>query len=307
MNETKGHFSIATASPFYQLIISILTIIAVGIVLFVVCFIAGVLIFGVELSSLSENLLADAGNADIVFFRYLMITEQICFFVIPGIYLLRQYKSTEGNFNSFFSKPLAREAGLVILLALCLVPVTSFTGELNSEMHFPEWLAGIEKWMIDRENEADGLFEIISAADTFKVMLLNLFIISVLPALGEEMIFRGIFQRIFQKLFRNDHVGIWVIAFIFSAIHLQFFGFVPRFILGLVFGYLYYWSGTLWLPMLAHFVNNAIPTIGVYLQGWEKANVQPQTELWVQLLILPAPIVISVMIMLYFRNKEISR
>jgi membrane protease YdiL (CAAX protease family) len=307
MNETNGHFRIAAASPLYQLLISILTIAAIGFVLFVILFIAGTLIFGVELSSLSEDLLTNAGNADIVFFRYLMITEQICFFVIPGIYLLRQYKSTEGNFNSFFSKPLAREAWLVILLALCLVPVTGFTGELNSEMHFPEWLAGIEKWMIDRENEADGLFELISTADTFRVMLLNLFIISVLPALGEEMIFRGIFQRIFQKLFRNDHVGIWVIAFIFSAIHLQFFGFVPRFILGLVFGYLYYWSGTLWLPVLAHFVNNAVPTISVYLEGWEKANALPDTSLWIQLLILPAPLVIITMIMLYFRNKKICR
>jgi membrane protease YdiL (CAAX protease family) len=307
MNETKGHFSVASASPLYQLIISILTIAAIGFVLFVILFIAGILIFGFDLSAMSDDILFNPGNTDIVFFRFLMISEQICFFVIPGIYLLSQYKSTEGNLKSYFSIPLAREAGLVILLVFCLVPVNGFAGELNSEMHFPEWLSGIEKWMIDRENEADGLFEIISAADTFQVMLLNLFIISVLPALGEEMIFRGIFQRIFQRLFRNDHIGIWVIAFIFSAIHLQFFGFVPRFILGLVFGYLYYWSGTLWLPVLAHFVNNAIPTIGVYWQGWDKMSAQSDTALWVQLLILPAPIVIIVMIMLYFRQKSISR
>jgi len=306
MNETKGHFSIASASPLYQLIISIFTIAAIGFVLFVVFFIAGVLAFGIDLSTMSSDLLLNSSNTDIAFLRYLLITEQICFFVIPAIYLLRQYKSRDGNINSYFSVPLARETWMVILIAFCLVPVTGFTGQLNSEMHFPEWLAGLEKWMIGKETEAEGLFEMISAADTFQVMLLNLFIISVLPALGEEMIFRGIFQRIFQKLFRNDHVGIWVIALIFSAIHLQFFGFLPRFILGLVFGYLYYWSGTLWLPILAHFVNNAIPTIGVYLQGWEKTSTQPDTELWVQLLILPAPIVIIVLIMMYFRKKSIS-
>ena len=307
MNETKGHFSIASASPLYQLIISILTITAIGFVLFLVFFIAGVLVFGIDLSTISSDLLLNSTNTDIVFFRYLLITEQICFFVIPAIYLLGQYKSTEGNIKSYFSVPFARETGMVILLTFCLLPVNGFAGQLNSDLHFPEWLAGLEKWMIEKETEADGLFEMISAADTFQVMLLNLFIISVLPAFGEEMIFRGVFQRIFQKLFRNDHVGIWVLALIFSAIHLQFFGFVPRFILGLVFGYLYYWSGTLWLPVLAHFVNNAIPTIGVYLQGWEKASAQPDTELWVQMLILPAPVVIIVLIMLYFRNKSISR
>jgi membrane protease YdiL (CAAX protease family) len=306
MNETKGHFSIAAASPLYQLIISILTIIAIGIVLFAICFFAGVLIFGVELSSLSDNLLTDAGNTDIAFFRYLMIWQQICFFIIPGIYLLQQIVAPSGIINSCFTIPSLKEAGLVILLVLCLLPVTGFTGQLNSEMHFPEWLSRVEKWVADKENEANNLLEMFSA-DTFWIMMLNLFMLALLPAIGEEMIFRGIFQRIFQKLFRNDHVGIWVIAFLFSAIHLQFFGFVPRFILGLVLGYLYYWSGTLWLPMLAHFVNNAVPTIGVYLEGWEKANALPDTSLWIQLLILPAPIVIIAMIMLYFRNKSFSR
>jgi membrane protease YdiL (CAAX protease family) len=307
MNDNKAHFSIAAASPLYQLIISFLTIIAIGIVLFVISFIAGVMIFRVELSALADNLLTDAGNADIAFLRYLLIMEQICFFIIPSVYLLKQMKGSPGNINLYFPVPSGKEAVLVILLAFCLFPVTGFMGELNSGLHLPEWLSGIETWMTKKENEADSLLAMISAADTFGVMMLNLIIIALLPAIGEEMIFRGIFQRIFQRLFRNDHLGIWFIAFIFSAIHLQFFGFIPRFILGLAFGYLYYWGGTLWLPILAHFVNNAVPTVSAYLGGLKEINTQPDTALWIQMLILPAPIVIAVMILLYFRRNYISR
>jgi uncharacterized protein len=306
MNETKGHFSIAAASPFYQLIISFLTIIAIGIVLFSVFFIAGVLIFSIDLEALSNNLLTDAGNINMAFLRYLMITEQACFFIIPSIYLLKQINAPSGNLNSYFAVPPGKEAILVILLAFCLFPVTVVTGELNSGMHLPEWLSGIEKWMTKKEGEADNILAMISAADTFRVMILNVAIIALLPAIGEEMIFRGIFQPIFQKLFRNKHAGIWFIAFIFSAVHLQFFGFIPRFILGLVFGYLYYWSGTLWLPMLAHFVNNAVPTVIVFLEGIKTANNHSDASLWSQLLLLPVPVAAGVMILLYFRNKNIS-
>jgi uncharacterized protein len=307
MNETKGHFSIGAASPFYQLIISLLTIIAFGIVLFVISFFAGMLIFNIELSALPDNLLTDGGNSSIAFLRYLLIMEQVCFFIVPSLYLIKQMTVPPGNIRPYFPVPSGKDVALVILLAFCLFPVTWLTGELNSGMHLPESLSGIEKWMIAKENEANNVLERISAADTFWVMMLNLIIIAFLPAIGEEMIFRGIFQRIFQRLFRNDNVGIWFIAFIFSAIHLQFFGFVPRFILGLVFGYLYYWSGTLWLPMIAHFINNAVPVVRVYLEGWNSVTAHPETALGIQLLILPAPVVIAGMILLYFRYKKNTR
>ena len=96
--------------------------------------------------------------------------------------------------------------------------------------------------------------------------------LAVLPAIGEELIFRGVFQKIFYDFFKSGHMAIWVTAFLFSALHFQFYGFIPRLILGLVFGYLFFWSGTLWLPVLSHFVNNAVPVIGVYIQGWDNCQ-----------------------------------
>jgi membrane protease YdiL (CAAX protease family) len=96
-------------------------------------------------------------------------------------------------------------------------------------------------------------------------LLLNLFVVAILPAIGEELIFRGAFQKLFSQLFKNKHIGIWLAAALFSAIHLQFYGFIPRMLLGAIFGYLLYWSGSLWVPIWAHFVNNAMGVTLSYL------------------------------------------
>ena len=92
-----------------------------------------------------------------------------------------------------------------------------------------------------------------SAMDLF----INLIMIGLIPAIGEELVFRGVVQKIFSQWSKNVHIGIWSAAFLFSAMHMQFYGFLPRMMLGGLLGYLYVWSGSLWLPIIGHFVNNA--------------------------------------------------
>jgi hypothetical protein len=96
-------------------------------------------------------------------------------------------------------------------------------------------------------------------------LMFNIFMIAVLPALGEELMFRGVIQRIFTNWTKNYHWGIWITAFLFSAMHLQFYGFLPRMMLGAMFGYLLVWTGTMWVPILAHFVNNTMGVMGYFL------------------------------------------
>ena len=91
-----------------------------------------------------------------------------------------------------------------------------------------------------------------------------MFLIALIPAIGEELLFRGVLQQLFTKWTGEAHLAIFISAFLFSAIHLQFFGFLPRFVLGLVLGYMFYWSKNLWLPILAHFTNNAFAIIFNY-------------------------------------------
>ena len=97
--------------------------------------------------------------------------------------------------------------------------------------------------------------------------------IAILPAIGEELVFRGMLQPELQRATGNIHAAIWISAIMFSAIHLQFFGFVPRMLLGVMFGYLYYWSGNIIIPMLAHFVNNGFSLLMVYLYQLEIISI----------------------------------
>ena len=98
-------------------------------------------------------------------------------------------------------------------------------------------------------------------------LTIMILIVGVLTGIGEEFVFRGIVQRLFLEKFRNRHIAVWTTAIIFSAIHFQFYGFVPRMLLGAFFGYLLVWSGNIWLPVTAHALNNSLSVIGAYIWG----------------------------------------
>jgi uncharacterized protein len=305
MPDKQSHFNLYGESPAYQLFVSILIVMGVGMASMIIFILAGMLIFGSDLSVLEKSggLLS---NADSGFLRYLLIIQEISLFIIPSAIILMMMKPESSNKLDEIRFPRPKEIGLVIILAFCIFPVTSFTGQINSAMHLPHWLSGVEKWMAEKEDYANGIINQALVSPSFGIMILNLFIIAVLPAIGEEFFFRGVLQKILIKLFRSGHIAIWFTAFIFSAIHFQFFGFVPRFILGLIFGYLFFWSGTLWLPVISHFINNAVPVIIAYIQGMEKFNTPSDTPVWKLALALPLPVAIGMVILFYFRNKNIS-
>jgi membrane protease YdiL (CAAX protease family) len=265
---------------------------------------AGTLFFDGDFGNLLGNTIAEVGEKDIKFLRYLLISQQISLFIVPAIIILTLMKPDHQTGLRALIMPRINEVVVVIVLAFCIFPITSFTGELNSWMHLPDWLSGVEQWMTEKEDYATRLIDMLLTPDTFWIMILNVIMIAVIPAIGEEFIFRGVFQKILSNLFKSGHLAIWVTAFVFSILHFQFFGFIPRFILGLVFGYLFFWSGTLWLPVISHFVNNVVPVIGAYILGWEKFNAPLDMPLWKQIIGLPLPIIISLIILIYFRNKS---
>ena len=82
---------------------------------------------------------------------------------------------------------------------------------------------------------------------------------------SQELLFRSVIQKSLIKLFKNAHVAIIVTAIIFSAFHFDFFGFFPRMILGIMLGYMFYLSGSIFPSMLMHFVNNATIVLIYYL------------------------------------------
>ncbi len=159
--------------------------------------------------------------------------------------------------------------GLMLVTTLVMTIAFMITNSVfinwNAHLQFPESMKGFENWARTYEDRAEELTKFMTQFSSIGEFLLAFFVIAILPALGEELVFRGLLQPQLFRATKNIHVAIWLTAILFSAFHLQFFGFVPRMLLGALFGYLYYWSGNLLMPMFAHFVNNGFSVLMLYL------------------------------------------
>jgi membrane protease YdiL (CAAX protease family) len=149
----------------------------------------------------------------------------------------------------------------VVILSVFILPVIAALGHFNEQITLPESMQNIETWMQKMEEQGKVFTKILTANSTVSILLLNLVIMALLPAIFEEFLFRGALQPFFTKWFANKHSAVILTAFIFSAIHFQFYGFIPRFLLGIYLGYLLIWGKSLWLPIIAHFMHNAISII----------------------------------------------
>lgn len=305
MNDKPRLFNLPDQMPLYQLLVALALIVLLGSVLSFLLIMPGLLIFNSDLSVISQQSEMLSVN-ELHFIRYLLVTQDVALMLVPSYIFLILMKRDSGFALPELRIPDWKDLSMVVLLTLCVIPVTTFAGEINTMMRFPAGLSGIEEWMKEKEQNAGSLIQSLLTTGTFGMMMVNLFSLALMPAIAEEFIFRGVFQQIFSRLFRSGHLAIWITAFIFSAIHFQFFGFLPRFILGLVFGYLFYWSGTLWLPVTAHFFNNSFPVILSYLQGIEEVISPAGIPLWKQALGLPVPVLISILILVYFRRSFVT-
>jgi membrane protease YdiL (CAAX protease family) len=138
--------------------------------------------------------------------------------------------------------------------------------------------------------------------DSIGEFMIGFVVIAIFAAFGEEFVFRGLIQSELLKTISNPHVAIWITAILFSAFHMQFFGFVPRMLLGAMFGYLYYWSGNLSLAMLAHFVNNGLQVIVIYLYQKGKLSFDPEATDYFPLSAVLASAVVTGALLYYFRK-----
>ena len=138
---------------------------------------------------------------------------------------------------------------------LLAIPLVQYTGELNKQIHFGE---GMQQWMQSMEDSAAEQIKFMLGNNTLSDLLLNIIFIAFFAGVGEELFFRGVLQRLFIKATQSPWMGILISAVVFSAFHFQFFGFIPRFLLGVVLGCIYWYSGSIWPAMAAHFLYDAV-------------------------------------------------
>ena len=211
-------------------------------------------------------LLSFSNPSDISVLKISQLLLSIGVIVLPPICLAYLISTNPFNFLYLYKRNTNwREIVFVVLFMIIIIPFINLLGDLNHRLVLPKVFSGLEMWMKTSEDQAAELTQKFLNVRTIPGLFFNIILIALIPAIGEELYFRGAIQRVIQP-WKGIQVSIWITAIIFSTIHFQFYGFVPRMLMGAFFGYLLFWSKNLWFPVIAHFTNNAIAVIFYYLK-----------------------------------------
>lgn len=192
---------------------------------------------------------------------------------------------------------------IVIGIVIFFIGFNSIVIEWNTNITLPDSMKGFENWARINEDRATEVTKFLTQFDTPAEFIVGLLVIAVFAGIGEELVFRGLLQPALHRATKNIHVAIWTSAILFSAIHLQFFGFFPRLLLGALFGYLYYWSGNLAVPMFAHFVNNAFSVIAIYMVQKGVTDMDVESTQAAPWQVVVTFTVCAVLLLYYFKKR----
>ena len=190
--------------------------------------------------------------------RIATVLQDCIIFILPAVISALFISPMAARFLGIDSGFRLSQLLLAVLGMIASIPAMNALVKFNEQLILPESLSAIESWMRAAEEQAQESVGILLGQSTVGSLIVSLLIVGVLAGVSEELFFRGALQRIFMSGRMNVHVAIWLTAFVFSAFHLQFFGFLPRLLLGAYFGYLFYWSKSLWLPIVMHVFNNSM-------------------------------------------------
>jgi uncharacterized protein len=198
--------------------------------------------------------------------KIVQIASEIFLFILPVIvfvFMAARKRAEYLQINRVGKISVLLLGGFVMIIAS---PLINFLAEINAHLQLPEWLHGLEIWMKDSETKDDALTSAFLDHQNFYDLIVNLIMIALVAAVSEELFFRGILQKILIKITKNTQAGIWITGAVFSAIHVQFYGFLPRMLMGVYLGYLLVWSGSIWVPIFAHFINNGLAVLFAFLE-----------------------------------------
>ncbi len=216
-------------------------------------------VYGLDFTLVFKNLSENSPVGTRNFMRLILLINHLFSFIIPAIATV--WLAYRNGFFKYFKlekKPKLETIVLGLVWLFVSMPLVQYVYQINKELHLP-------KWMNDLESDTGKLLETIIAKENAYEMVVTVLLIAVIPAIGEEMMFRGVIQQQLGRILKNEHITVWTSAFFFSAIHMQFQGFFARAILGALLGYLLIWSRNLWIPMIAHCFNNGIQIITLYV------------------------------------------
>ena len=233
------------------------------------------LVLGLFIVALSVSLLNAIPGLDKVSALWIStIVQDLFVFILPAVMLGLLVAGRPMRFLGLSKAPSLLGALGIIVILVAATPALNWTVEWNASMTLPDSLKPLEDWMRMQEEAAQRTTDALMSSTSIWGLLATVATVGIVTGLGEETFFRGALQRVFKEGMRNKHLAVWIAAFVFSTLHFQFYGFVPRMLLGAIFGYAYLWSGSLWVPAIAHAYNNSSVVVMTWLQKAGMASAE---------------------------------
>lgn len=209
------------------------------------------------------SLFTGISGMDMSMTRVIQTISSLGLFLLPAIGMALFCDASPRHYL-FLHRVNDERVWLLVLASMFLIAAPiNFIAMLNQQIELPTFMAPVEQWMRSQEDLAQQLTQNMIGDGTPQLLAINLIVMALCPAITEEFFFRGALQRLIGKWNPNPHFVIWSAAILFSAFHLQFYGFIPRMLLGAYLGYLLLWTRSIWIPVFAHFINNATAVIGM--------------------------------------------
>ncbi len=249
-----------------------------------------------KIKALGGNFLSEAPSTLI---KLSLLSSHIFTFIIPGLlFAFLWYKKEIWSALHLNKKVDLRNLGICILLLIIAYPAVSYSYTVNSWIPLPEWMHTQEA------NTMETMKKILEM-NNLPGFLFSLLLVSIIPGIGEELIFRGILQKLIEKGTGKGHLAVWIASILFSSFHLQFEGFLPRMLLGLILGYSFYYTRNLWIPIILHMLNNAIPIISLYFAGDDLATLDPSESEGVAWYLGIGSLIFAIAIVNYLDKKSV--
>ena len=287
----------------YRFAMLLLLMIAGAMLGYIIALTSIPLVFQIPFSALMDVLNMDSGlEITPAVLKYVQLILATFVFIVPANAYSHLF--SDNTFVFFeFKKPNLVFLFFAALLWLFTLPIISFLADINNKIAFPTSFAGLENSFRLAEARAENATRFLLNITSLSGLMVNLLVIAVVAAIAEELIFRGIIQKLLFEQSKNIHLAIWLTALVFSLFHLQFFAIIPRIVLGAALGYTFYWSKSIWVPIFFHFINNASIVLASYLFQKKLIATDPNEITFFPNSVLFVAFICSIA-MVYFWNKR---
>lgn len=197
----------------------------------------------------------------------LLTIQDVFAFIVPAIVAMALFYRRPMHAMCLDRAPGWLSLLVIVAFYIVSLPAMNWLVNFNEAMTLPASMAPLEEWMRASEDAAKEITKQLLDIHTVGQLLACVFVVGFMAGLSEEILFRGAMLRTMQDSRLGTHAVVWIVAIVFSAIHMQFFGFLPRLVLGLWLGYLLVWTRSLWVPIIAHTLNNSTVVVFSYLEG----------------------------------------